>query len=171
MEVLQKKLTYQEFKQIEFDDSDDSWYELINGELVKKQSPTISHQRISRKIERSLEDYALKTQSGEMFHAPLDVVLDDNNAYQPDIFFIKKDRFFILDEKEQVVIGAPDLVVEILSKGTAIYDKGDKKDIYEMNGVREYWLVEPRNMSVEVYALKNERYRLVAYLEETGIVK
>ena len=171
MEVLQKKLTYQEFRQIEFDDSDDSWYELINGELVKKQSPTIKHQDISREIGYRLIEFSKRTNAGKVYFAPLDVVLDDNNAYQPDIFFIKKDRFFILDEKEQVVIGAPGLVVEILSKGTAIYDKGDKKDIYEMNGVREYWLVEPRNKSVEVYALENERYRLVAYLEETGIVK
>jgi len=171
MEVLQKKLTYQEFRQIEFDDNDDSWYELINGELVKKQSPTIKHQDISREIGYHLIEFSKRTNAGKVYFAPLDVVLDDNNAYQPDIFFIKKDRFFILNEKEQVVIGAPGLVVEILSKGTAIYDKGDKKDIYEMNGVREYWLVEPRNKSVEVYALENERYRLVAYLEETGIVK
>jgi len=171
MEVLKKKLAYQEFRKIEFDDNDPFSYELINGTIVQKQSPTISHQRISRKIERALDDYAAKNHSGEMLHAPLDVVLDDNNAYQPDIIFIKKERSFILDTKEEVVRGAPDLVIEILSPSTASEDKGRKKDNYEIHGVREYWLVEPRNKSVEVYALEDDRYRLVAYLEAAGIVK
>ena len=171
MEVLQKKLTYQEFRQIEFDDNDDSWYELINGELVKKQSPTIKHQDISREIGYRLIEFSKRTNAGKVYFAPLDVVLDDNNAYQPDIFFIKKDRFFILNEKEQVVIGAPGLVVEILSKGTAIYDKGDKKDIYEMNGVWEYWLVDPISKSVELYSFVNQRFKLFQYATESGLVK
>ncbi len=169
MGVLQKRMTYQEFRELDFDDSDDYWYELINGELVRKQSPTIEHQRISRRIERILDNHAEQTQSGEMFHAPLDVVLDDNNAYHPDIFFIKKDRLFIIDKKEQVVIGSPDLVIEILSKSTAAHDKGVKRETYERNGVREYWLVDPRNKSVEVYGLIEQRYKLIAYQEETGI--
>ncbi len=171
MEVLQRKLTYQEFRTLDFDDNDDFWYELINGELVRKQSPTFDHQRISRKIERVLDNYAEKTASGEMFHAPLDVVLDDNNAYHPDIFFIKKERLFILDSKERVVIGSPDLVVEILSKSTAVYDKGVKRETYERNGVREYWLIDPRNKSVEVYGLVDQRYKLIAYQEETGLIQ
>lgn len=171
MDVLQKKLTYREFRELEFDDNDTYWYELINGELVQKQSPTFEHQRISRKIGRVLDNYAERTRYGEMFYAPLDVVLDDNNAYHPDILFIKKDRSFILDNKEKVVIGSPDLVVEILSKTTAAHDKGAKKETYERNGVREYWLVDPRNKSVEVYGLMEQRYKLIAYQEETGIVK
>jgi Uma2 family endonuclease len=171
MKVLQKKLTYQEIRSMEFDDNNPFWYELINGELVQKQSPTITHRHIPKRIERHLDEYARKTQSGEMFHAPLNVVLDDNSGYHPDVFSIKKDRFFILDEKEEVVIGSPDLVIEILSKSTASEDKGSKKDNYEKYGVREYWLMKPRNESVEVYVLKDDRYRLNCYLEEEGIVK
>jgi len=106
-----------------------------------------------------------------MLHAPSDVILDDGNAYHPDIFFIKKDRFFIIDEMEQIVKGAPDLVVEILSKSTAVYDKGIKKDTCEKYGVREYWLVDPQKKSIEVYGLKEERFRLTAYFEESGILK
>ncbi len=170
MEVLFKNLTYKEFRELEFDDNDHSWYELINGQPVRKQSPSIHHQRISGKIEFELALYAKQSQSGEMFHAPLDVVLDDNNAYHPDIFFIKTERSFILDAKEQVVIGAPDLVVEILSKSTAVYDKGAKKENYERNGVREYWLVDPRNKSIEVYTLLQQRYQLALYQEETGVI-
>ena len=170
MEVLSKNLTFKEFRELEFDDNDPFWYDLINGQIVQKQSPSMLHQRISGKIEFELTLYAKKTQSGEMFHAPLDVVLDDNNAYHPDIFFIKNERSFILNTKEQAVIGAPDLVVEILSKSTAVYDKGTKKDNYERNGVREYWLIDPRNKSVEIYTLAQQRYQLTTYQEETGIV-
>ena len=83
----------------------------------------------------AIKIFTRKKQLGKVFSAPLDTVLDDGNAYHPDVLFVKKDRYHILDEKEEVVIGAPDLVVEILSKGTAIYDKGDKKDIYEKYGV------------------------------------
>ncbi|MBI5917117.1 MAG: Uma2 family endonuclease [Bacteroidetes bacterium] len=171
METVTKGLTYQEFKQMEFDDNDTSWYELINGELVRKQSPTIRHQNISGNIYFQLRLFVQKKSLGKVLTAPLDVVLDDGNAYHPDVLFVKKDRYHILDEKEEVVIGAPDLVVEILSKGTAIYDKGDKKDIYEKYGVREYWLIEPRNKSIEIYSFVEQRFKLVQYAEETGTVQ
>ena len=156
---------------MEFDDNDDFWYELINGELVRKQSPTITHQRISGEIEFLLMTYVKKTKAGFVFHAPLDVVLDDNNAYHPGIFFIRKDRSFILDKKEEVVIGSPDLVIEIISKSTASDDKGAKKDNYEKYGVREYWLVDPHTKSFEVYTLVEDRFKLTSYFEETGTLK
>jgi Uma2 family endonuclease len=168
MEVLKRKITYREFREMEFDDNDEAWYELINGALLGKQSPTITHQRIHRIIQRQLDAYALRTQSGEMFHAPLDVVLDDHNTYHPDILFIKKERSFIIDNKEGVIMGAPDLVIEILSKSTAGDDRGAKKDNYEKFGVREYWLVDPKNKSIEVYSLTGERYKLASYVVETG---
>ncbi len=156
---------------MEFDDNDDAWYELINGELVRKQSPTIRHQLIHKKIQRKLDDFVINHDLGVVLYAPLDVVLDDNNTYHPDIFFIRKERSFIMDDKEEVVIGAPDLVVEILSKSTAGNDRGIKKDNYEKYGVREYWLVDPKNNAVEVYTLVDERYKLVGYVVETGVVK
>lgn len=106
-----------------------------------------------------------------MFHAPLDVVLDDHNTYHPDILFIKKERSFIIDNTEEVIIGAPDLVIEILSKSTAGDDRGVKKDNYEKFGVREYWLVDPKNKSIEVYTLIDERYKLVSYVVENGLAK
>ncbi len=65
-------------------------------------------------------------------------------------------------------MGAPDLVIEILSKSTAGDDRGVKKDNYEKFGVREYWLVDPKNKSIEVYSLTGERYKLASYVVETG---
>lgn len=171
MEIVAKGLTYQEFKKLEFADDDTSWYELINGKLVRKHSPTIGHQNVADNILIALKTFARKKQLGKAFSAPLDTVLDDGNSYHPDVLFVSKDRYHILDEKEEVVIGAPDLVVEILSKGTAIYDRGIKKDIYEKYGVREYWLIDPKSKAVEIYSFENERFKLKQYAEETGTIK
>lgn len=171
MVAIAKKITYSEFREMEFDDNDSAWYELINGELVRKQAPTLKHQNAADNLLIELKTFARKNQLGKVYSAPLDVFLDDGNAYHPDVLFVKKERFFILDEKEQIVNGAPDLVVEILSKSTAPYDRGDKKDIYEIHGVKEYWLVDPQKKSVEVYSLLEERFRLTQYHEEGGLVK
>lgn len=145
MEIVAKGLTYQEFKQMEFDERDSLWYDLINGSAVGKKSPSIRHQGVVGNMLMALKVFSQKKQLGKVFSAPLDTVLDDGNAYHPDVLFVRKDRYHILDEKEEVVIGAPDLVVEILSKGTAIYDRGTKKDFYEKYGVREYWLIDPKS--------------------------
>jgi Uma2 family endonuclease len=171
MEVLKKSLTYQAFREMEFEDNDTSWYEIINGELVRKQAPTTDHQSIAFEIVMRLGNFVKKNKSGKVLFAPLDVVLEEENMYHPDILFIKKERMFIVDEKEKVVMGAPDLAIEILSKSTAADDKGDKKDNYEKFGVKEYWLVDPVKKSFEIYNLINDRFKLTAYLEENGTLK
>ncbi len=170
MEFLTKKLTNKEFRELEFDENDNAWYELINGELVQKQSPTVDHQNIVGNILMAMKSYARKNNLGRVYPAPLDVVLDDENAYQPDVLFIRKDRYHIIDDKEKIVIGAPDLIVEVLSKGTARHDKGTKRDIYEMYGVREYWLIDQKSKVVEIYGFEQQRFKLMQYQEETGTV-
>ncbi|MCU0349118.1 MAG: Uma2 family endonuclease, partial [Saprospiraceae bacterium] len=161
-------LTYSEFRQVEFDKNDTLFYELINGQLVGRVSPSIKHQGLVGNFLLALKSFVRQKNMGLVLSGPLDTVLDDGNAYHPDVLFVSKDRYHILDEKEEVVIGAPDLVVEILSKGTAIYDRGDKKDIYEKYGVREYWLVDPKSKTVEVYSFEKERFKLKQYAEEIG---
>ena len=153
---------------MEFDDQDISWYEIINGKLLRKQAPTTDHQAISAEIVFRMMSFVKQKKTGRVLFAPLDVVLEQTNMYHPDILFIKKERFFIIDEKEKIVMGAPDLVVEILSRSTAKDDKGEKKDNYERFGVKEYWLVDPVKKSFEVYTLIEDRFRLTTYLEETG---
>ena len=74
----------------------------------------------------------------------------------PD-FFVLCDRS---KHKKDGVYGAPELIVEVLSPGTAKYDRGEKKDLYQLNGVKEYWIIEPNNKSIEVYLLKNGIYKL-----------
>ncbi|HEY4596341.1 MAG TPA: Uma2 family endonuclease, partial [Thermoanaerobaculia bacterium] len=72
--------------------------------------------------------------------APTDVLLSIHDVVQPDLFFISNEKAAIAQEKN--VQGAPDLVIEILSKGTLRLDKGPKLKAYERWGVREYWMFD-----------------------------
>jgi Uma2 family endonuclease len=171
MEILSKKISYPVFREMEFPEGDTAIYELIQGEIVKRASPNTPHQRVSIKLIRKLDRFLENNDIGEIFHTPYDVYLDEENAgIQPDLLFVSKERRFIVRENNGVV-GAPDLVVEILSKGTMDKDRGVKKDVYEQFAVREYWIVDPRNRSIEVYRMENDRYRLFSFAEESGTVK
>lgn len=81
--------------------------------------------------------------------SPIDVFLDEHNVVQPDLIFIAKARNAIIQEKR--IEGAPDWVAEILSEGNAYHDLKTKKKLYEKHGVREYWIVDPMERSVEIY--------------------
>ncbi len=171
MEVLEKMLTYREYREMEFDDDDNFQYELIEGKLSRKTRNTIIHQRVSGSITFSIANFLIQKPIGEVFFAPLDVVLNEYNAVQPDVFFISQSKTFILDEPEQVVIGIPDIIVEILSPGSVKRDRITKKKIYEQFGVPEFWLVDPSYRSVEVFLLKDGSYEQLDFVEEVGIVK
>ena len=170
MAATVEKIKYEQFREMEIPDGDTNIYELINGEIVRRSSPNSPHQRLSLKLIRALDRHIFGNQLGELFHPPFDVVLDDENVTQPDLLFISKKRAFIIS-KNGPVMGAPDLIIEILSPGTARYDRGDKKDLYERFQVKEYWIADPNNKSIEVYNLKKGRYKLVSYAAEKGAIE
>ncbi|MFN4256217.1 MAG: Uma2 family endonuclease [Saprospiraceae bacterium] len=167
-DVLVKKYTYAEFRSLEFPDNDLSNYELLDGEIVQKSSPSLQHQRISGNIYFQIRLYLTQNPIGEVFSAPLDVVLEDRTAPQPDVFFVSKERDFILDEREGVVIGTPDLIVEIISPSSVQRDRYQKKELYERFAVREFWLVDPQNRSIEIFKLAQNQFQLHAFADETG---
>ena len=89
---------------------------------------------------------------GEIFYSPIDVVFgagDDREIAQPDILFVAKTQSHIITPKE--IQGAPALLVEILSERTKTRDRSYKKVLYGRYGVREYWIVDPDEKTVEVY--------------------
>src|SRR3989337_2491470 len=98
-----RKYTYEDYLKT----PDDERYELIGGELLMTPSPVPRHQRISRKIEFMLEKFVTEKDLGEVFDAPCDVHLDNENVVQPDILFISKDRLNIIGENN--IECAPDL--------------------------------------------------------------
>lgn len=90
--------------------------------------------------------------------APVDMVLTSRRATQPDVVFISKERLGIIQEQ---IMGAADLVAEVISPESRRRDRIDKRDLYEQHGVREYWLIDPEAKTVEVLNLESGTYRLL----------
>ena len=100
----------------------------------------------------------LKGKTCRVFGENINVVFEkDKREYLPDIKIVC-DPDKMKDNKR--IVGAPDLIVEVLSAGTEANDIGYKKDIYEQYGVKEYWIISPAMRSIQVYLLKDGRYRL-----------
>lgn len=161
-----KRYTYEDYLKT----PDDVRYELIEGDLIMVPSPITRHQRISMKIAFAIEKYVVENNLGEVFYAPYDVHLDDENVVQPDILFISKDNSNIIGEKN--VQGAPDLVIEILSEAAAYRDTIQKKRLYARFGVKEYWIAAPDDRLVEVYYLKDRgEYQLIKTYSEDAVLE
>jgi len=171
MEILSKKMTYDEFQQMEIPEGDTSIYELINGEIVKRASPNSPHQEASFNLSGFFFNYNLEKKAGKFYTAPYDVYFDEESAgVQPDLLFVSREREFII-QKDNGIVGAPDLVVEIVSKGSVQNDRVTKKELYERFAVKEYWIVDPRYKTIEVYRMENDCYRLFSFAEEEGVIK
>jgi Uma2 family endonuclease len=122
--------------------------ELIDSEVIMSPAPRDTHQKIIGLLYQQLLKLA---EGGELRFSPNDVVLDDQNVVQPDLFWVSGQESACQLNEQDYWEGAPDLVVEVVSPGTARYDKVDKLRLYEKRGVREYWVVEPHEQYVEVY--------------------
>lgn len=124
--------------------------EMIDGVFYDMASPTTIHQQIISLIAYEFRQY-INTNDGKCipFEAPTDVQLngDDDTVVQPDIFVIcNRDKINKLR-----VVGAPDLIVEVLSPNNWYMDMSIKYHKYKTAGVREYWIVMPEDKSVLVY--------------------
>ena len=151
--IEKKRYTYEDYLKT----PEDKRYELIEGELVMTPSPITIHQRISARLEFELRKFVIENDLGEVFYAPYDVYLDDENVFQPDILFVSKERLQIIGEKN--IQGAPDLVIEIISENSAYRDMVQKKRIYAEFGVKEYWIVIPNEGIVDIYLLKGKEFQ------------
>lgn len=136
--------------------SDPRREELHHGQVVlMAPSPNVNHNSISSNIFRIFDRYLDKKRC-KPFMDGTDVYLTEDDVFVPDMMVVC-DRSKI---KWNGIHGAPDLVVEVLSLGTAKRDRGYKKDVYEKSGVREYWIVSPQEKTVEVYLLEDGHFRL-----------
>ena len=139
---------------------DDKRRELIDGFIHLMSAPVRIHARISARIFRRVDTFIEKKKGKcQIYYAPFDVRLplygskDDDKIYdvvQPDICVICD--LSKLDDKG--CIGAPDLIVEVLSPSTLKYDWNYKFNLYEAAGVREYWIVDPKAKMVNVFLLQ-----------------
>jgi Uma2 family endonuclease len=132
--------------------------ELWDGELVMSPAPSFFHQQVVDRFHDALKTWVREHHLGKTSIAPLDMVLTASRATQPDVVFVSNERLGIIQER---LMGAADLVVEVISPESRRRDRIDKRDLYEQHGVREYWLVDPEAGTVEVLHLESGSYRLV----------
>ena len=135
----------------EWPDSD--LIELLHGELFMVPSPSTLHQRISKEIEFQIQLFLKENKIGELFHAPIDVELGEEDLVVPDIVVVLDKEKEII--KERRIKGTPSLIVEIASTNKKI-DLVDKKDIYEKYKVKEYVIIEPEENFILIYRLNKK---------------
>ncbi len=153
MSIRTRPLTYDDLVQMP---EDGNRYEIIGGELVVTPAPIPVHQRVLKPVFRLIDGFVEARGLGEVFFAPLDVQLGEHDIVEPDLIFIARERLGIVERTR--VIGVPDLLVEILSPSTRTRDEALKARLYAEAGVREYWIADPDERTLRVYALEGGRY-------------
>jgi len=148
---------------------DDKRWELIEGTpYLMAPAPNQAHQSISMVLSRQFSNM-LYGKHCKVFAAPFDVRL---NSETTDDTIVQPDLIVVCDESKlngTCCVGAPDLIVEILSPSTARYDRTLKFDLYLKHGVREYWIVDPDTKTVSVHVLKDGDYITRAFTDADAI--
>ena len=162
LEKQTKRWTYEEYYRL----NDDQRYEVIDGNLLIAPAPDTWHQHWLNDLNLMVTQFVRKKKLGQTFIAPIDVILDDENTVQPDLVFVSSSRSDMIQRCG--VFGVPDLLVEIVSPSSVHRDRYDKKDLYARFGVKEYWIGDPANQSLEILTLKSGRYELHCAAEVSG---
>ena len=138
--------------------------ELFKGYVFPMAAPNVRHQKVSVRLTVMLGTH-FRGQTCQLFTAPFDVRLFDRlkkPKFDGDVYtVVQPDLCVICDEAkldERGCLGAPDLIIEILSPGNTKKEMKNKFRLYEDAGVLEYWLVEPNDKAVFVYVLQGEEY-------------
>jgi Uma2 family endonuclease len=133
-------------------------HEIIDGELYVTTQPHYRHQATCDNIIIQLGNWSLDTGLGRTFQAP-GVIFAADNAVAPDIVWVSKERMPQVLGPDGKLHDAPDLVIEILSPGKANEerDREKKLDLYSRYGVPEYWILDWRAETVEIYRQQEEQ--------------
>lgn len=143
--------------------------EYIDGEIIMAPTPTVSHQTALANIFVTLHAFVKEKALGRVFLSPLDVVLPTGGVVQPDIFFLntkQAERAASAKRVEEV----PPFLVEVLSPGSVKHDTMTKRNLYEKNGVREYWIVDVKERTIAQLVLRKKHYA-PAELGESDVVR
>ena len=155
---LDKKYTYADYVKWTFDET----VELIKGRIFKMEVPLTNHQGLSGNLVVLIKNY-LKGKSYKVYAAPFDVRLPKPLSHRKsdeDIEIVVQPDICVVCDLSKIdrrgCVGAPDLIVEILSKGTASKDVKDKFEVYEESGVKEYWIVSLSERFLNVFRLNEQ---------------
>ena len=135
--------------------------EILKGKIFKMSPvPAISHQSISFNLSGLLFMY-FYNKPCKVFASPFDVVLKNKNGKEDTV--VQPDLCIVCDPEKLAdgkrCLGAPDLIIEILSPGNSKKELKNKYELYQEAGVREYWLVHPQDEYVIINVLENNQYR------------
>jgi Uma2 family endonuclease len=144
-------------------------YELYDGEVFVVPAPLPAHQLAVHRLADLLKTYR-QTHGGLVFLSPIDIVFSEFDVVQPDVVFFKSGREHLVDLWEPIR-SVPDLAAEVLSPSTAATDRGKKMQLLARYGVPEYWLVDPRAQTIDVYWLAGEAYVLAQSVSEGDVVQ
>ena len=120
--------------------------ELLDGEFEMAPAPSTRHQTVTLNVAVMLREFLAHAATGKVFISPCDVYLDDADVVQPDVLVLLNPH--LEREREDGIHGAPDLVVEVISKTSGAQDMTLKRAIYRRGGVTEYWIVDPSSETV-----------------------
>ena len=134
-------------------------YEIIGGEKFMSPAANLDHSGIIMRLGMVIGTHLSNNKSGYVYPDDVDVHFSDGSLYKPDLVVVLKSNEKILAGRKNIY-GAPDMVVEVLSYSTRKKDLTIKKDTYEAQGVREYWIIDPWAKSITVYLLRDGKYFL-----------
>jgi Uma2 family endonuclease len=143
--------------------------EYIDGEIIMAPAPTVLHQLVKGNIYAALRAFVEGTGTGWIFDAPLDVVMPTGEVIQPDVFFLNT-RQTERARRARRVEEVPPFLVEILSPGSVRHDTVRKREVYEKNGVREYWIADVDERTISQLVLRKKHYVLTE-LGEADTIK
>ncbi|MGI8552153.1 MAG: Uma2 family endonuclease [Dehalococcoidia bacterium] len=153
---LQGCWTYDDYAAIP---EDGKRYEVVDGVLYIMPGPNTGHQTAAVNFTTFLTIHVRFSGKGRVFAAPYDVELGPGDVVQPDVVVVLSANLGIITASR--IIGAPDLVVEIASPGTATHDRRKKQDAYARAGVPEYWIADPYAHTIELLCLEGDAYRSI----------
>ena len=156
----QKRYTYADYAEWETDER----YELINGVPIVMDSPNYKHQNAVGELHFQVKSF-LQGKPCKVVLSPFDVRL---NADKKDDIVVQPDLLVVCDKKKLAngknCVGAPDMVIEIISPSNRRHDCVTKREIYEKHGVREYWIIDPDAFAVYIYRLENGVFKSEVHL-------
>jgi Uma2 family endonuclease len=143
-------------------------YEIVDGELFDvTPAPSPLHQRVSKRLQRQLEAYFEAAQRGEVFNAPVDVILTPHDVFEPDIVLVTDGS----QVSGRAIEGVPALLVEVLSPSTTAYDRTTKGRRYAALAIPHYWIVDPVGRRIECYRWEKGTHHLVAEGGASGVLR
>lgn len=150
--MASNEISYEGFLEIDKESNDN--LEFIGGKIYLLSAPAVIHQIVVTNLSTEFGNY-FRGKECRHFVAPFDVVLEDEdktNKVQPDLTVICGKKGL----GEQNYTGVPTLVVEVLSPSTASNDFIKKMGLYMKVGVKEYWIISPRNKAVQIFTLNED---------------